>query len=178
MVQVSEVVPLIQVFDMPTALRFYRDGLGFDVAMSSPEVETPERRFSHWIMLRSGQTRIMLNTAYDAGARPIEPDSDRVAAHADTILYFGCDDVEALHDMLVAKGSSSTRRIPRLMGCGSLISATLMATQSAFNTPPEVSCCKRTSRTAWRQEWVESRHSHMQHRIAETSGSQCTTTAC
>jgi catechol 2,3-dioxygenase-like lactoylglutathione lyase family enzyme len=39
--------PLIGVFDMPTALAFYRDVLGFAVVSASPEVETAEGRFSH-----------------------------------------------------------------------------------------------------------------------------------
>ena len=35
--------PLISVFDMPRALAFYRDVLGFAVVSASPEVETAER---------------------------------------------------------------------------------------------------------------------------------------
>ena len=46
--------PLIQVFDMPRALAFYRDLIGFEVVSASPEVETPEGRFSHWTWLRLG----------------------------------------------------------------------------------------------------------------------------
>jgi glyoxylase I family protein len=34
--------PLIGVFDMPRALAFYRDVLGFAVVSASPEVETAE----------------------------------------------------------------------------------------------------------------------------------------
>ena len=36
--------PLIGVFDMPRALAFYRDVLGFAVVSASPEVETAEGR--------------------------------------------------------------------------------------------------------------------------------------
>lgn len=100
----SGLVPLIQVFDMPAALAFYRDGLGFEVEMASPEVETPEGHFSHWMMLKSGHARLMLNTAYDSGERPREPDPARAAAHGDTILYIGCEDVEAVSAELDAKG--------------------------------------------------------------------------
>jgi glyoxylase I family protein len=46
--------PLIGVFDMPRALAFYRDVLGFAVVSASPEVETAEGRFSHWMWLRFG----------------------------------------------------------------------------------------------------------------------------
>jgi glyoxylase I family protein len=49
--------PLIGVFDMPRALAFYRDALGFAVVSASPEVETAEGRFSHWMWLRFGGPR-------------------------------------------------------------------------------------------------------------------------
>jgi glyoxylase I family protein len=65
--------PLIGVFDMPTALAFYRDLLGFTVVSASPEVETAEGRFSHWMWLRFGQAEIMLNTQYDSNERPTRP---------------------------------------------------------------------------------------------------------
>ena len=52
--------PLIGVWDMPTALAFYRDLLGFSVVAASPEVETAEGRFSHWMLLRFGKAEIML----------------------------------------------------------------------------------------------------------------------
>jgi glyoxylase I family protein len=39
----------------------------------------------------------MLNTAYDHGERPAEPDPARVAAHRDTAIYFGCSDVDAAY---------------------------------------------------------------------------------
>ena len=69
--------PLIGVFDMPTALAFYRDVLGFAVVSASPEVETAEGRFSHWMWLRFGQAEIMLNTQYDSNERPAQPPVDR-----------------------------------------------------------------------------------------------------
>jgi catechol 2,3-dioxygenase-like lactoylglutathione lyase family enzyme len=50
---------------MARALAFYRDLLGFAVVSASPEVETAEGRFSHWMWLRFGGAEIMLNTRYD-----------------------------------------------------------------------------------------------------------------
>jgi len=91
--------PLIQVFDMAKSLAFYVDKLGFEVVAASPEVDTPEGRFSHWMKLRSGGVDLMLNTAYDSGERPVLPDTDRVSAHADTSLFIGCS---ALDDVYVA----------------------------------------------------------------------------
>jgi len=49
---------LLGVFDMPKALAFYKDILGFTVASAAPEVETAEGRFSHWIWLRSGEAEM------------------------------------------------------------------------------------------------------------------------
>lgn len=90
-------VPLLQVFDMPTSLRFYCDILGFAVVQDSGERDTPEGRFAHWTWLRNGGADIMLNTAYDEGERPPAPDPARQAAHADVCLYIGCSDVDAAY---------------------------------------------------------------------------------
>jgi uncharacterized glyoxalase superfamily protein PhnB len=91
------VTPLLGVFDMPTSLAFYRDKLGFDVVSASPVVETPEGRFSHWMWLRLGNVDLMLNTAYDSGERPGEPDAPRMAGHADTCLFIGCSDLDSIY---------------------------------------------------------------------------------
>jgi glyoxylase I family protein len=88
-------VPLLQVFDMPASMRFYRDILGFSEVANSGERDTPEGRFAHWVWLRLGSSEIMLNTAYDEGERPQERDEARWAGHNDVCLYFGCDDVDA-----------------------------------------------------------------------------------
>lgn len=91
--------PLLQVFDMPTALRFYRDALGFEVVGSSGDGDQ-----SGWILLRRAGVEIMLNTAYEADSRPPRPDRTRIAAHADVGLYFGCQDLDGAYADLVAKG--------------------------------------------------------------------------
>jgi len=46
----------------------------------------------------------MLNTAYEAPDRPATADSVRVAAHADTTLYFSCPDVDAAYAHFRARG--------------------------------------------------------------------------
>lgn len=102
--QVTGLCPLIQVFDMVESVRFYCELLGFEVVEASAEVETPEGRFFHWCWLRLGPAQLMLNTAYDAGDRPPVRDMGRHAAHADTGLFFGCADVDAVHAGLVARG--------------------------------------------------------------------------
>jgi len=41
-------------------------------------------------MLHGHGAELMLNTAYDEGERPEQPERARVVAHGDTALYFGC----------------------------------------------------------------------------------------
>lgn len=47
---------------------------------------------------------MMLNTAFDAGERPPSPDPGRVAGHADTALYFACENADDVYACLRAKG--------------------------------------------------------------------------
>lgn len=99
---VRGLTPLLQVYDMPTAIRFYRDSLGFTVVTTSPVMG--EDRF-HWALLRLGDAELMLNTAYEYDdERPVPPDAARVAAHDDTGLFFGCPNIDAAYEELRAKG--------------------------------------------------------------------------
>jgi catechol 2,3-dioxygenase-like lactoylglutathione lyase family enzyme len=99
-IEVRGVCALLQVFDMPMAVRFYRDALGFDLV----ETSEGERDRFDWCLLRLNDTEIMLNTAYEEDDRPAVPDPARVEAHGDTILYFGCPDVDAAYRDLKARG--------------------------------------------------------------------------
>ena len=81
--------PLLQVFDMPTSLAFYRDVLGFTVISDIPDDDRCD-----FALLRLHESELMLNTAYEADARPAAPDATRRAAHADTALFFDCADVD------------------------------------------------------------------------------------
>jgi glyoxylase I family protein len=94
-IEVRSLAPLMEVFDMPTSLAFYRDKLGFRVTGDSGRGDE-----SGWVMLELGDVTIMLNTAYDDGKRPDAPDPKRVAAHHDTCIYFGCPDVDAAYEHL------------------------------------------------------------------------------
>jgi len=99
---VRGLTPLLQVYDMPASVRFYRDMLGFEVVGTSPEFGPG--RF-HWAMLRLGDAELMLNTAYETDEeRPSVPNRARVAAHNDTGLFFGCPDVDAAYKELSGKG--------------------------------------------------------------------------
>jgi glyoxylase I family protein len=111
---VRGVATLLQVYDMPASVRFYRDVLGFEVVSTSPPLG--EDRF-HWAMLRLGGAELMLNTAYEFDEeRPAEADRARVAAHDDTVLYFGCPDVDGAYEELRGKGV--TVKAPMVTGYG------------------------------------------------------------
>jgi catechol 2,3-dioxygenase-like lactoylglutathione lyase family enzyme len=99
-IEVSGVCALLQVFDMPASVAFYRDVLGFEV------VETSQREGDQfdWGLLRLGDAEVMLNTAYERDDRPAAPDPARISAHGDTTLYFGCPDVDAAYRHLKALG--------------------------------------------------------------------------
>jgi hypothetical protein len=61
---IQGVAPLIQVFDMPTSLQFYRDQIGFTVTQTSPQLsENPDD--VNWAMLQLADVTVMLNTAYE-----------------------------------------------------------------------------------------------------------------
>jgi glyoxylase I family protein len=99
---VEGLCPLLQVYDMPTAVRFYRDTLGFAVIATSPVLG--EDRF-HWCWLRLGGAEVMLNSAYESDAdRPVSEDPARVLGHGDTCLYLACPDVDAAYATLRAAG--------------------------------------------------------------------------
>jgi glyoxylase I family protein len=101
---VRGLTPLLQVYDMPTSVRFYRDLLGFELVSTSPTLG--EDRF-HWALLRLGDAELMLNTAYEFDSdRPFKPDPARTATHDDTGLFFGCPDVDAAYEELHGKGAA------------------------------------------------------------------------
>jgi glyoxylase I family protein len=99
MIVLHGVETLLQVFDMPRSVRFYRDVLGFEVVRQSQ----PGAEFG-WCRLRLGDAALMLNTAYDVGERPAAPDPARISAHDDTGLYFACPDVDGAYAIVRAKG--------------------------------------------------------------------------
>jgi len=102
-IEIRHLAPLLQVFDMPTSLKFYCDGLGFEIAL------TDDKPAPHndWVMLRLNDFDLMLNTAYEVENRPPAPDPARIAAHEDTCIYFACPDVDAAYAYLKAKGIKS-----------------------------------------------------------------------
>jgi glyoxylase I family protein len=98
-ISVRGVCALLQVYDMPASLRFYRDVLGFEVIQSSQPGDQAD-----WIWLRLEGAELMLNTAYEAHDRPATPDPSRATSHADTGLFFDCPDVDAAYRHLRSHG--------------------------------------------------------------------------
>lgn len=98
-IEIQGMAPLIQVFDMPTSLRFYRDILGFEVTNDSGRGD-----LSDWVMLQRGDSVLMLNTRYEADFRPAAPDPAAATAHHDTCLYLGCPNVDAAFAYLRESG--------------------------------------------------------------------------
>ena len=99
-IEVRGVCALLQVFDMPTSVRFYRDLLGFKVVQTS---QRDGDQFD-WGLLRRNEAEVMLNTAYEEATRPDAPDPARIAAHGDTTLYLGCPDVDEAYRYLREQG--------------------------------------------------------------------------
>ncbi|HEX4064556.1 MAG TPA: VOC family protein [Acidobacteriaceae bacterium] len=107
-IEVRGVCPLLQVYDMPAAVQFYRDKLGFSVVNTSPALGGEDR--FHWCLLRLGDAQLMLNTAYEFDEeRPTREAHLRDRRHRDTCLYFGCPEVDAAYKELLAGGVEMKR---------------------------------------------------------------------
>lgn len=103
--ELRDVCPLLQVFDMPTSLAFYRDALGFEIVEAAPPPDQARGDAFGWVWLRRDGANLMLNTAYDTDdVRPAAAEPSRVAAHEDTAVYFSCPDVDAAYRHLRAHG--------------------------------------------------------------------------
>jgi catechol 2,3-dioxygenase-like lactoylglutathione lyase family enzyme len=101
-IEIRGMAPLLQVFDMPTSIAFYRDVLGFEVVNTSK----PGAENFGWALLRLNGTELMLNTAYEEDSRPPAPDRARIAAHDDTAIFFGCPDVDAAYAHLRSRAEN------------------------------------------------------------------------
>ena len=96
---ITGMTPLIQVFNMPRSLKFYRDILGFELVSDSGNGDE-----SSWVWLRLNGVDLMLNDQYEPGHVPSECPPERIKWHRDTCLYFGCPDPDAAYEYLTANG--------------------------------------------------------------------------
>ena len=104
-VEIDGMTPLLQVFDMPTSLKFYCDVLGFEIVASDGNTVAPNH---NWVWLRLNGTDLMLNTAYEQDDRPPSADAQRLASHRDTALFFGAPNVDAVYAHMRSKGIKVT----------------------------------------------------------------------
>ena len=102
-IQIEAATPLLMVYDVPTALAFYRDILGFAVVNHSPPFTSAKDDFG-WALLRLNGLELMLNNQYENNVRPPQPDPQRTAAHKDIILYLSCRDVDRAYAYLRERG--------------------------------------------------------------------------
>lgn len=102
-VEVEGMVPLLAVFDVPTAVAFYRDVIGFEVMNTSKPFSDAKDDYG-WALLRLGSVELMLNNAYENNVRPVLPEPSRVTWHKDVILHFACRDVDGAYGYLRARG--------------------------------------------------------------------------
>jgi len=110
-VRLEGLCPLLQVFDMPAAIAFYRDALGFVLVRSAPDGDDCD-----WCLLRLGESELMLNTRYERPNRPPAPDPAAAEAHGDTTLFFGCRDLEGAYEALRARGLATEPPLTRPYG--------------------------------------------------------------
>jgi len=96
-IKISGMAPLLSVFDMPASPKFYRDVLSSNVIEDFGQSDD-----SGWLMQRSNDVTLMLNTALTASV-PL-PDPAVVTAHRYTCIYFGCPDLDAAFEHLRANG--------------------------------------------------------------------------
>ena len=91
-------IPSVRVADMASALRFYRDVLGFDVERGGEEDAN--------VALRHGDARIMLETAADHyGAEYNKAIRERLGNLSPHALYVEAEALDELHERLRSEGA-------------------------------------------------------------------------
>ena len=98
-IAISGLAPLLLVFDMKLSLQFYCGVLGFELVSS--DNAGPDYG---WVLLSSGKTELMMEPIYPKDQQPVVPDPLRTAHHRDTVIYFGCPDVDAAYSHLITNG--------------------------------------------------------------------------
>lgn len=92
-------VPLLSVYDMPRAVAFYCDMLGFEI-----ENQWSPGGHLYWAELKSGDTWLMLNAEHEDGER--RPEHDHRAHGRDLTFYFYPPDVVALRESVLRRGGA------------------------------------------------------------------------
>lgn len=117
-IKVHDICALLFVYDMPAAVGFYTELLGFEMVTRSPTYETIAGvEHFHWCMLRNGSSYLMLNTEYDTGERPAERPPVEQQSFG-VWFYFGCEELNDARLLLEAAGVACDG--PKLAGYGFL----------------------------------------------------------
>ena len=117
-IKVHDICALLSVYDMPEAVRFYVELLGFELVSRAPTYETIAGvEHFHWCMLRNGSSSLMLNTEYDTGERPVERPAFEEQRFG-SWFFFGCEDLDEARRQLEAAGVKCDG--PNLAGYGFL----------------------------------------------------------
>lgn len=95
------------VYDMPAAVRFYREVLGFELVNQSRDGDDFENQIRAGACCPGAGAEIMLNTMYEREHRPPQPDPKRSAAHRDTGLFFACRELDVGYEYLRVHGVAS-----------------------------------------------------------------------
>lgn len=98
---VQQVVPLLNVADMAASLRFYVDGLGFE--MTNRWIDEGELR---WCWLQLGGAALMLQQFHKQGHATWVP---RGPVGEGVSLNFVCRDALAIYHEVIARGVPSAR---------------------------------------------------------------------
>lgn len=115
-IEVHDICALLFIYDMPEAVRFYSELLGFEVVSRSPTYETIDGvEHFHWCMLRNGSSYLMLNAEYDTGERPLERPSLEEQRFG-VWFYLSCEDLDEAKRQLEAAGVKCDG--PKLAGYG------------------------------------------------------------
>ncbi|MCO6454362.1 MAG: VOC family protein [Pirellulaceae bacterium] len=109
--ELRELCPLIQVFDMPVSLAFYRDILGFEIVQQSSPGDNCD-----WVWLKRDAAELMLNTMFESDSRPAYPDEVRYKNHGDTGLFIGTPNVDAMYEFLTHRLIASEPPVVRPYG--------------------------------------------------------------
>ena len=101
-----DLVPLLICRDVPAALRFYTDVLGFEVRDSDDSIGN-----SGFASVGNGAATVML-----ASPSYVPPAPKVDGKHSQSAYYFYVSDVDALRDAVVAAGWPATECVDRFYG--------------------------------------------------------------
>ena len=153
-IDVRGLAPLLEIFDMPTSISFYRDALGFNVVSTS----RTGTDFS-WARLSLNGVEIMLNTAYEAAERPLHP-TQRDSRHTATQRFISDARTWMPRTNICGRRALKRRnRRPHRTECASSIYWIPMATGYACNGRHRTRCApneKNATVRAWCRQRLRS----------------------